>query len=357
MSTWLVTGGAGFIGSNFVRLATEETKARLIVLDSLTYAGRRENLEDLERCGAVEFVHGDICDAPLVQSLFKQYDFSRVFHLAAESHVDRSLIGAQDFLRTNIQGTYTLLESVRQAWSKRTEGRLFVHVSTDEVFGDLEGGLPATELTAYNPGNPYSASKAAADHLVRAWARSYDLPAVVTNCGNNYGPRQSPEKLIPLVILSVLENRDIPVYGDGRQVRDWIYVTDHCRGLLSVAEREAAGSTYLFAGNSAVTNLELVRLICDELDRQRGMEVGSSSRLIRHVPDRPGHDRRYALDSVRTIDALGWHPKTALETGLRETVRWYLDHRAWIERGLSAEFVVYYKQQYAERLKAARLTE
>ena len=324
MSTWLVTGGAGFIGSHFVRLAAEATPHTVLVLDALTYAGNRDNLPNHPR---VRFVHGDVCDQALLTQLFADHDVRRVVHLAAESHVDRSIAGSEVFLRTNIEGTHRLLEAARTAWGAETDGRLFLHVSTDEVFGDLAPtDRPWTETSPYLPSSPYAASKAASDHLVRAWHRTYGLPIIVTSCCNNYGPRQLPEKLIPLMISRALEGRELPVYGDGGQVRDWLHVEDHCRALLAVLERGAPGETYLIGARDERTNLEIVHRICRAVDGLTGRPSGTTARQIRHVPDRPGHDRRYAVDPHKLQTALGWAPRRTLDEALPEVVQWYLEH-------------------------------
>jgi dTDP-glucose 4,6-dehydratase len=333
----LVTGGAGFIGSNFARFLLErEPKARVVNLDALTYAGSLENLKDLPDPDRHIFVHGDIRNADTVAGIFRDHQIDTVVHLAAESHVDRSIVNPAPFVQTNILGTFNLLEAARQAWGSRREpdgGFRFLHVSTDEVFGSL--GLddpPFTETTPYAPNSPYAASKAASDHLVRAYARTYDLPAVITNGSNNYGPFQFPEKLIPLVILNAVEGRGLPIYGDGQQIRDWLHVQDHCDGLWRALVDGRPGETYNFGGGGQHTNLRLVQQICSHLDHLLPDSPSSPhASLITLVADRPGHDRRYAMDITKAGKDLGWKPHYTLEDGLRMTVGWYLEHSEWIE--------------------------
>jgi dTDP-glucose 4,6-dehydratase len=349
MTAWLITGGAGFIGANFVRMAADSHAGTIVVLDALTYAGNLANIADLVDGRRVNFHHGDICDAALVDRLFATYRFDCVVHFAAESHVDRSILGAQPFLRTNIDGTYVLIEAARRAWDGET-GRRFIHVSTDEVFGDLApDDPPFTERTPYRPSSPYAASKAAADHLVRAWQRTYGLPAVITNCGNNYGPWQFPEKLIPLMILNAVEGRELPVYGDGLQTRDWVHVSDHCRAILTVVEKGEVGRTYLVGGDDPRTNLDVVQRICQAVDAALARAPGTSEKLIRHVKDRPGHDRRYALDSSLLRQSLSWRPREAFDVALPALVRWYLEHKDWTDAVRSGAYRQYYERQYAGR--------
>lgn len=354
MSTWLITGGAGFIGSNFVRLVTAETDHQLVVLDLLTYAGNLANIADLVDSGRVVFVRGDIRDRELVGKLFADHDFTRVVHFAAESHVDRSILGPEAFIRTNVDGTYNLLEAARRSWAEvpakdlgDSGGRLFMNVSTDEVFGDLAlDDPPFTEASPYVPSSPYSASKAASDHLVRAWHRTYGLPTVVTSCCNNYGPWQFPEKLIPLMILNAVDGRELPVYGDGQQIRDWLHVEDHCRALLAILQRGRAGETYLVGASDERVNLDIVHMICRAVDDLTGRPSGRSAEQIKHVTDRPGHDRRYAIDASKLRTELGWEPRHNLDTAMPEVVRWYLDNRPWADAIRSGEYLAYYEQQY-----------
>jgi len=329
MTCILITGGAGFIGSNFVRYWHQcHPTDRLVVLDSLTYAGNRASLADLE--AAIRFVHGDICDFALVNRLFEEEDFDAVVHFAAESHVDRSILGPAPFIETNVRGTFVLLEAARHHWRSARADRRFLHVSTDEVYGSLApDDPPFTEETPYRPNSPYAASKAASDHLVRAYFHTYGLPVLTTNCSNNYGPYQFPEKLIPLMIVNALEGKALPIYGDGRNVRDWLYVEDHCRGIEAVLLRAAVGSTYNIGARNERTNVETVHFLCEilaELYPERG---GAFYDLITYVDDRPGHDRRYAIDPSRIERDLGWSPSESFETGLRQTVHWYVNNRAW----------------------------
>ena len=331
----LVTGGAGFIGCNFVRhLLAADPRIRVVNLDALTYAGHPANLEDVTADHGERhlFVHGDIRDPETVKSLFREHHLDTVVHFAAESHVDRSIDGPLDFIDTNIMGTAVLLEAARSAWSDRSDVR-FHHVSTDEVFGSLGADGAFTETTPYDPSSPYSASKAAADHLVRAWHRTYDLPITLSNCSNNYGPYQYPEKLIPLMIANAVAGEPLPVYGDGSNVRDWLYVSDHCEAVERVIRQGANGRTYNVGGHNEKTNLDVVHLICDVVDELRPRESGGSRRdLVTFVTDRPGHDWRYAIDAGRIEHELDWRPAHSFEQGLRETIAWYLDNAAWCER-------------------------
>jgi dTDP-glucose 4,6-dehydratase len=337
MRNVLVTGGAGFIGSNFVRyLLKNDPSVRVVTLDALTYAGSLENLRDLPGVDRHTFVQGDVCDRALVDELFRKHNLDTVVHFAAESHVDRSILGPGLFVQTNIVGTFTLLEAARQAWlvEKRVPQGVarFHHVSTDEVFGSLGPGDAAfMENTPYDPRSPYSASKAGSDHLVRAYFHTYGLPATITNCSNNYGPYQFPEKLIPLVILNALEGKPLPIYGDGQQVRDWLYVDDHCEAIRAVIERGRSGETYNIGGNNQPPNLEIVKQICAILDeRQPDSALTPHTRLIQYVADRPGHDRRYAMDITKIQNELGWQPRETLSSGLEKTVDWYLGHPEWV---------------------------
>jgi dTDP-glucose 4,6-dehydratase len=338
MKNVLITGGAGFIGSNFVRHFLEkEPEAHIWNLDVLTYAGSRENLKDLPDHDRHNFLEGDICDQQLVEEILRDNKIDTIVHLAAESHVDRSIEGPGAFVRTNIQGTFSLLEAARKVWLDEAllprEAVRFHHVSTDEVYGSLEPDDPAfTELTPYDPNSPYAASKAASDHLVRAYGHTYELPFTITNCSNNYGPYQFPEKLIPLMILKALQGEPLPVYGDGAQIRDWLHVEDHCEALLCVLRRGRLGETYNIGGDNQPTNLEIVQQICAVLD-ELAPDSGAAPRqsLIQFVADRPGHDRRYAMDIRKIRTELGWEPRYDLERGLRQTVLWYLDNRGWME--------------------------
>ncbi len=337
MKNVLVTGGAGFIGSNFVRyLLGAEPDVRVINLDILSYAGSQENLKDLPSADRHIFIRGDICDRPLVDHLFHLYHIDTVVHFAAETHVDRSILFPEHFLRTNTVGTFTLLEAARQYWIQDkalplTDVR-FHHISTDEVFGTLSATDPAwTEDTPYAPSSPYSASKAASDHYVRAYGHTYQMPYSITHCTNNYGPYQFPEKLIPLMILNAVDGQPLPIYGDGAQIRDWLYVEDHCEAIWLVLRNGQPGQTYNIGAGSQPTNLEVVRHLCGALDEllPDSPSVPHSS-LVRFVPDRPGHDRRYALDISKIKTQLGWQPKQSLGSGLHKTIQWYLDHPDWV---------------------------
>ncbi len=329
--TWLITGGAGFIGSNFVRLAARRASAKLVVLDLLTYAGTLATISSLVDSGAVTFARGDIRDTDLLERLFAEHDFQRVIHFAAESHVDRSIAGPDAFMQTNVDGTYRLLEAARGAWRDSPATRLFVQVSTDEVYGSLgPDDAPFNETSPYRPNSPYSASKAAADHLARAWFHTYGLPVVITNCANNYGPWQFPEKLIPLMILNAVEGRELPVYGDGAHVRDWLHVADHCDALLAVTADGKAGECYVIGGENEQRNIDTVTAICRAVDVNLGRSPGTSEQLIRHVPDRPGHDRRYAIDPAKIRNQLGWRPTRTFENSLEDVVQWYLDSANWV---------------------------
>ena len=354
----LITGGCGFIGSNFVRSALKKLPdCRLINLDKLTYAGNPSNLANLEGDKRYSFVNGDICDAELICRLFLDQEIDTVVHFAAESHVDRSITGPADFIQTNILGTFTLLEAARNAWFTYPGARIqvedcrFLHVSTDEVYGSLGASGLFTENTAYDPRSPYSASKAASDHLASAYQHTYRLPVIITNCSNNYGPYQFPEKLIPLIINNALLGKDLPVYGDGKNVRDWLYVGDHCEAILTALQKGQVGRTYNIGGNSEKQNIEVVRLVCDLVDEMVGTLPSGKSRqeLIRFVTDRPGHDRRYAIDASRIRDELGWQPSMTFKDGIRKTVKWYLENRSWSEAILDGSYQQYYEQMYAGR--------
>ncbi|MCW8886535.1 MAG: dTDP-glucose 4,6-dehydratase [Motiliproteus sp.] len=336
---FLVTGGAGFIGSAVIRHLIEDSDHEVINLDKLTYAGNLESLESVSSNPRYQFEQVDICDSKEVKRIFDTLQPDVVMHLAAESHVDRSIDGPGDFIQTNIVGTYTLLQAAREYWSsleKETQSRFrFHHISTDEVYGDLEDEGLFTEETPYAPSSPYSASKASSDHLVRAWCRTYGLPVVITNCSNNYGPFHFPEKLIPLVILNALDGKPLPVYGDGKQVRDWLYVEDHARALVKVALSGELGETYNIGGHNEKQNIEIVKTICfllEELVPEKPGGIAEYQDLITYVRDRPGHDLRYAIDAKKIQDDLGWVPKETFETGIRKTIQWYLENIEWCSR-------------------------
>jgi dTDP-glucose 4,6-dehydratase len=352
----LVTGGAGFIGSNFVLHWIKNTGAAVVNLDLLTYAGNPANLTALEGDSRHQLVRGDICNAELVAALLREYRPRVIVHFAAESHVDRSIVAPGAFIRTNVQGTFTLLEQARLFWSELDEaGRRafrFLHISTDEVYGSLGPEDPAfSEITAYAPNSPYAASKAASDHLARAYHHTYGLPVLTTNCSNNYGPFQFPEKLIPLMILNALEGKPLPVYGDGCNVRDWLFVEDHCSAIRAVIERGRVGETYNIGGNSERKNLDVVAAICDLVDELHpDAALRPRRKLIAFVTDRPGHDRRYAIDASKISRELGWRPAEEFESGLRKTVAWYLEHGAWIENVRTGAYRDWIRRNYQERI-------
>ena len=324
----LITGGAGFIGSHVVEHFVRNTESRIIVLDKLTYAGNRANIEPLIDDSRVIFIEGDICDGELVDSIFARYDIDGVAHLAAESHVDRSISAPMLFAQNNILGTITLLEAARKAWRGREKECRFLHVSTDEVYGTLNfDAEPFNELSRYEPHSPYSASKASSDHFVRAYHDTYGLPTLITNCSNNYGPRQYPEKLIPLFIKNIVERKPLPVYGTGRNVRDWLYVGDHAEALAAVLQRGTVGQTYNIGGNNEWSNIELVKELIRLTDEALGRPTGESLSLISYVEDRAGHDLRYAINATKIGRELGWQPRTPFSEGLRSTVAWYLNNK------------------------------
>lgn len=343
MDRWLVTGGAGFIGGNFVLDAVSQGRAQVLNLDALTYAGNLDTLSSIADAENYRFSHGDIGDAALVQRLFDEHQPAAVVNFAAESHVDRSIDGPAEFVNTNVVGTLTLLEAALQYWRKlpdrdRSSFR-FLHVSTDEVYGSLGEHGRFSESTPYAPNSPYSASKAASDHLVRAFHHTYGLPTLTTNCSNNYGPYQFPEKLIPLVILKALDELPLPVYGDGKNVRDWLYVTDHCEAIRAVLEKGRTGEVYNVGGDAEMQNIEVVHEICRLLDKHRPRaDKRPYSEQIEFVTDRPGHDRRYAIDSSKLQNELGWRPRESFTTGLEKTVLWYLENHAWSQRVLDGSY-------------------
>ena len=347
----VITGGAGFIGSNFVHHWCENyPEDRVIVLDALTYAGNLHNLATLKDRNNLRFLQGDICDRALVDELFASENIDTVAHFAAESHVDRSILGPGAFVQTNVVGTFTLLESFRQHWlsNHQPDKYRFLHVSTDEVYGSLGVDDPAfTETTPYAPNSPYSASKAGSDHLARAYFHTYGMPTIITNCSNNYGSYHFPEKLIPLMCINILLGKPLPVYGDGQNVRDWLYVRDHCQALDTVIHKGKAGETYNIGGNNEVKNIDLVRMLCKLMDELApDLPVKPARNLITFVKDRPGHDRRYAIDASKIRTELGWQPQETVEGGLRKTIQWYLDHRDWWQPLLSKEYQEYYGKVY-----------
>jgi dTDP-glucose 4,6-dehydratase len=342
-NTILVTGGAGFIGSNFILQRIHSDPWAIVNLDKLTYAGNLRNLESVASNPRYEFVHGDIGDRQLLRQLFEKHQPEAIVHFAAESHVDRSIRGPDDFICTNIDGTFALLEEARAYWAGLSDADKshfrFLHVSTDEVYGSLgPNDPPFSETTAYAPNSPYAASKAASDHLVRTYHHTYGLPTLTTNCSNNYGPFQFPEKLIPLMILNGRDGKPLPVYGDGKNVRDWLYVEDHCTAIATVLRRGRPGETYNIGGWNEKPNIEIVQMICDLIDEAMPRNSGSRRQLITYVKDRPGHDRRYAMDARKIERELGWRPKETFESGIRKTVRWYLEYDAWVREVTSGSY-------------------
>jgi dTDP-glucose 4,6-dehydratase len=342
----LITGGAGFIGSHVVRFfVSQYPDYQVINLDELTYAGNLENLKDIESAPNYSFVKGDIVDRHLLTDLFQKHQIDSVIHLAAESHVDRSISDPMAFIQTNIVGTVELLNAARSHW-KSMLGKLFYHVSTDEVYGSLGAEGYFTEESPYDPRSPYSASKASSDHLVRAYFHTYGLPVVISNCSNNYGPYQFPEKLIPLVIHNIKNKKPIPIYGDGKYTRDWLWVEDHVKAIDRIFHLGTVGDTYNIGGQDEWTNINLVRELCGIMDELLDRPAGSSAELITYVKDRPGHDRRYAIDPAKIMHELGWHPEVQIAEGLARTARWYLEQEEWLERVTSGEYQKYYELQY-----------
>jgi dTDP-glucose 4,6-dehydratase len=348
--TILITGGAGFIGSHVVRLFVNKyPDYKIINLDKLTYAGNLENLRDLESQNNYIFEYGDIVDVAFIKKLFSKYKITGIIHLAAESHVDRSIADPMAFIKTNIVGTVTLLNTAFDSWKDNYEDKLFYHISTDEVFGSLNSEGFFFETTAYDPRSPYSASKASSDHLVRAYHHTYKLPVVVSNCSNNYGPNQFPEKLIPLSINNIKNNKPIPIYGKGENVRDWLYVIDHANAIDLIYHKGKKGSTYNIGGHNEWKNIDLIRLLCNIMDKKLKRKPGTSAKLITFVKDRAGHDLRYAINSSKIQKELDWKPSFQFEEGLEKTVDWYLTNEKWMNNVISGEYEKYYQQQYAGR--------
>ena len=355
LETILVTGGAGFIGANFVLNWLKTKKSSVINLDKLTYAGNLENLTSIKDNPQHIFVQGDIGDRALVDKLLEQYKPDALVNFAAESHVDRSIHGPEDFIQTNVVSTFHLLESVRGYWDQLNEkeqgGFRFLHVSTDEVYGSLDASDPAfSETNAYAPNSPYSASKASSDHLVRAYHHTYGLPVLTTNCSNNYGPYQFPEKLIPLIIMNALKGKSLPIYGDGKNIRDWLYVGDHCAAIIRVLEKGAVGEVYNIGGNYEKTNITIVQTVCEILEELAPPSSGTSyTELITYVKDRPGHDRRYAIDATKIAREMGWTPAETFESGIRKTVAWYLENPVWVENIANGSYQNWIAENYGER--------
>lgn len=350
MKKILITGGAGFIGSHVVRrFVTHYPNYQIFNLDALTYAGNLENIKDIEHLPNYTFVKGDITDAAFIQQLFDKEQFDGVIHLAAESHVDRSITDPLAFVKTNVIGTMNLLNAAKDCWKKDCIGKRFYHISTDEVYGALgETGL-FTETTSYSPNSPYSASKAASDHFVRAYGETYGLPYVITNCSNNYGPNHFPEKLIPLFIHNIINNQPLPVYGDGKYTRDWLYVIDHAIAIDLVFHKGKNHETYNIGGFNEWKNIDLVKVLCQKMDEKLGRSAGTSEQLITYVKDRPGHDLRYAIDATKINKELGWKPSVTFEEGLSLTIDWYLNNQEWLQHVTSGAYQQYYQKQYAEK--------
>ena len=348
--TLLVTGGCGFIGTNFIKYIFDKTKYKIINIDALTYAGNIKNLIDIENKDRYYFERANICDAKKVNSIFEKYKPDCIVHFAAESHVDRSIFGPKDFIETNIIGTFTLLEAASNLWKDNSDGKLFHHISTDEVYGSLADTGYFYETTAYDPRSPYSASKASSDHIVKAYYHTYNLPVTISNCSNNYGPYQFPEKLIPLIISNIIEEKDLPVYGDGKNIRDWIFVEDHNNAVLDIIYKGRVGETYNIGGENEITNIDMVNILCEKLASKMNKEKNYYKKLIKFVKDRSGHDRRYAINCDKIKKELGWQRQYDFNTAIDITIDWYLNNKEWVYDVKSGEYQKWIELNYSNSL-------